>query len=449
MKVLFFKLLCLLLFLNMANGQVITTVAGSGSIGYSGDGGPATNATMSWFGHVSIDKHHNLYIADANNNRIRKVDSASGIITTIAGDGTSGAATLDGVPATSTTVDYPTNVCLDASENLYILEPNQCRIRRVDKVTGIITTYAGTGICGFNGDGISATSAQIIPGPMAFDNVGNLYEADGTRRIRKISSSGIITTVAGNGISGISGNGGPASAALISPSLGLCTDKHGNIYFQDSSQSVRKITVGAGIITRVAGTGNSVYSPYSGDGIMATSCHIAPFGLSTDNFDNLYICDYANSIIERVDVNGRIYRVAGTAGVVGYSGDGGNPLAATMNPEGVTSDPCGNLYIADFGNWVVRQVLFNPSCTNVGVKDIQGQCDLSIYPNPTFDFLHLDNALSQTSFFITNPLGSIVQKGYLNKGSNSIDVSRLAIGFYLLHLIDSEGNRTVHKIIKQ
>ena len=186
-------------------------------------------------------------------------------------------------------------------------------------------------------------------------------------RMRKVDPSGIITTFAGTGVTGIGGDGGPASIASINTAaLGICTDTAGNIYLPDSACSVRKINVSTGIISRYAGVGDLVVS-YTGDGIAATNCHIGPVAVAMDNDGNLYIADYPNNRIERVNSSGIIYSVAGT-GISGYSGDAGPATAAKISyPENVALDACGNLYIADFNNARVRKVTYPPIITTPSI----------------------------------------------------------------------------------
>jgi trimeric autotransporter adhesin len=272
---------------------IITTVAGDGTYIYSGDGGPAIYAGLRFTGGIAVDASGNIYIADLGAHRVRMVTKSTGIITTVAGDGTRGYSG-DGGPATSAILDSPNSVAFDASENMYILVEN--RIRIVTKSTGIITTVAGDGTNGYAGDGGLATSAGLTgPFGIAVDASGNIYIADSlSDRIRMVTkSTGIITTVAGNGIRGYAGDGGPAtSAGLYYPNC-IAVDASGNIYFQDGSTNrVRKVTKSSGIITTVAGNG---IQGYSGDGGPATSASFdAPYGLAVDASGTIYIPDIIN-----------------------------------------------------------------------------------------------------------------------------------------------------------
>ena len=231
----------------------IETVAGYVPLG---DGGAATAAALMNPGGVAVDAAGTLYIADTDNNRIRKVTTA-GVITTVAGNGLAGAGG-DGGQAVFASLHSPHGVAVDAAGNLYIADTDNNRIRKVTPA-GIITTVAGTGISGHSGDGGPATAARLnYPVGVAVDAAGNLYIADtGNSRIRKVTPAGVITTLAGTGIGGYSGDGGPATAAQLKYPFGVAVDAAGNLYIADSgNNSIRKVTP-AGIITTVAGNGTA------------------------------------------------------------------------------------------------------------------------------------------------------------------------------------------------
>jgi len=332
---------------------MITTVAGNGSYGYSGDGGPATAASLASPTCVEVDPAGNLYIADTENNRIRKVDP-SGMITTVAGNGSKGYFG-DGGSATQASLYDPMGVAVDSSGDLYIADSYNHRIRKVDP-SGIITTVAGNGTSGYSGDGGSATQASLYdPMGVAVDSTGNIYIADSyNHRIRKVDPSGIITTVAGNGSYGYSGDGGPATSAMLDYPGGVAVDPAGNLYIADTGNHCLRKVDPSGRITTVAGNGS--YG-YSGDGGPATSAMLDyPGGVAVDTSGNIYIADEYNERIRKVDPSGMITTVAGN-GSPGYSGDGGPAVDADINnPYGVAVDSTGNLYIADYGNNRVRKV---------------------------------------------------------------------------------------------
>ncbi|MBI6546498.1 MAG: hypothetical protein HY692_06865, partial [Cyanobacteria bacterium NC_groundwater_1444_Ag_S-0.65um_54_12] len=344
---------------------IITTVAGNGTQGYSGDGGVATSAQLRVLSDVAVGSNGDLFIAESIDNRIRKVDT-SGIITTVAGNGKAGYSG-DGGSATSAQLYQPSGVTVDGEGNLYIADNFNHRVRKVD-TAGIITTVAGDGsvgyykvdragviikvtdgISGYSGDGGLATSAQLLnPAKVTVDGTGNLYIADGNNhRIRKVDRAGIITTVAGNGKLGYSGDGGPATGAQLYGSSGITIDDKGNLYIADGSSRIHKVD-GAGIITTVAGNGKL---GYSGDGGPATSAQLSrPAGVVVDSSGCLYIADTHNCRIRKIDTAGVITTVAGN-GTWGYSGDGGLAIIAQLyNPAGMAVDSGGNLYIADAFN---------------------------------------------------------------------------------------------------
>jgi uncharacterized protein (TIGR03437 family) len=290
----------------VANG-IISLAAGDGTQGFGGDNGPAAMAQLDSPGGVAVDSASNLYIADTGNYRIRKV-TKNGVIATVAGDGDLSFGGDNG-PATSAQLNYPDGVAVDSGGNLYIADQANNRIRKVSN--GVITTVAGNGTQGFSGDGGAATSAELFLGGfagIAVDSSGDLYFADGgNNRIRRVTN-GVITTVAGNGTRGFSGDNGPAtSAGLFDPS-GLAVDSVGNLYFADSGNNrIRKVT--NGVITTVAGNGTP---GFSGDNGPAASAGLyAPIGVAADSAGNLYIADHANGRIRKVS-NGVITTAAGS-----------------------------------------------------------------------------------------------------------------------------------------
>ena len=341
----------------VANG-VITTVAGYGTPGFSGDGGPATSAQLAHPYDVSVDSAGNLYIADYDNQRIRKV--SNGVITTVAGNGTAGFSGDNG-PATSAQLNYPMAIAVDASGNIFVADYFDNRVRKVSN--GVITTVAGSGTPGgFSGDGGPATSAQLNnPNGVAVDSAGNLYISDyNNKRIRKVAN-GVITTVAGNGTAGFSGDGGPATSAQLSCSCGVAVDSAGNFYIADGDR-IRKVS--SGTISTVAGNGNCCFA---GDGGPATGASFfQPIGVALDSAGGVYISDKFLNRIRKVS-NGVITTVAGN-GTAGPAGDNGPAITAQLNqPTGVVVDSAGNLYVADWGNNRVRKVSNGVITTVAGI----------------------------------------------------------------------------------
>ena len=343
---------------------IITTVAGNGSQGFSGDNGPATSAQLNNPSGVVVDSAGNLFIADTGNQRIRKV-SRGGVISTVAGDGPSDSpeAAGDGGPATSAQLGLPTYVALDAIGNLFIAEnyggpgPGYGGIREVS-VDGIITTVAGGGSSGLGDDG-SATSAQLVgPYGVAVDGSGNLFIADGQDRIRKVSTSGIITTVAGNGNCCFWGDGGPAINAAMS-AWGVAVDGAGDIFIADfGNQRVREVA-SSGIITTVAG-GGALAGASADDGPAASAALSYPAAVAVDGAGSLFIADAGNHLVRKVSARGIITTVAGN-GAQGFSGDGGPATSAALSLcadlcGGLAVDSDGALFIADYGNNRIRKV---------------------------------------------------------------------------------------------
>jgi len=330
-------------------------VAGNGIEGFGGDGGLATDANLYEPSGLALDALGNLYIADSHNNRIRKVDANTGIISTVAGDG-SYSFGGDGGLATNASLFNPLGISIDAFGNFYIADTDNNRIRKVNAITGIITTVAGGSATSGLGDGGLATNARLsTPSSVTFDASGNLYIADkGNERIRKvISSTGIISTVAGSGFN--LGDGGLATVAnLYSPTC-VTFDASGNLYIADYwHHRIRKVTTSTGIITTVAGNGNQ---GFGGDGGSATAANLNfPTGVAVDASGNLYIADQNNRIRKVNPVTGIISTVAGN-GFTTYGGDGGiATLASLYEPYDAVIDNLGNLYISDFGNNRIRKV---------------------------------------------------------------------------------------------
>ena len=331
----------------------ITTVAGNGSDGYSGDGGPAIRAQLNRPRRVAVDGDGVLYISDGRNHCIRRVD-ASGTITTIAGTGIGGYSG-DGGPAHLANLYNPWGVAVDGSGNLYIADVSNDRIRRVD-VGGTIRTIAGNGSRGHSGDGGLAVQAQLAaPVGVALDSNGILYIADWhNNRIRRVDTSGTITTIAGIGPGTFGGDNGPAQLANLYNPQDVAVDGSGNVYIADlSSGRIRQVNT-SGTITTVAGAGRG---SYGGDNGPATRAQLArPQGVAVDPTGILYISDTGNHRIRRVDVSGTITTIAGT-GEAGYSGDGSPAHLSRLNsPRGIGLDRAGNLFIADLGNGCVRRI---------------------------------------------------------------------------------------------
>ncbi len=342
----------------------ILTVAGNGVYGFDGDGASASRARLNFPTGVTLDGSGSMYIADSRNDRVRKVDP-SGVITTLAGNGKviyvagirRGGYSGDGGPATEAQLDRPDDVAVDAPGNVYILDSGNQRIRKVD-ASGTITTVAGNGGITDTGDGGPAVLAGLGgPAGVAVDGQGNLFIATSTgNRVRKVDTSGTITTVAGNGSEGYEGDGGPATEAKLARPNDVAVDGSGNFYVADKGNNrIRKVDA-SGTITTVAGHGRLVAGGPVGDGGPATEAKLAsPFGVAVDGMRNLFIADTDNFRVRKVDASGVITTVAGT-GDPASSGDGGPANQAGTAPWSVAVDATGSLYIPEGGSHKVRRV---------------------------------------------------------------------------------------------
>jgi sugar lactone lactonase YvrE len=342
--------------IDSSSTSFVYSIAGIGVQGYSGDGGPATLAQLNDVQKTIADGAGNLYIADSENNRVREIAAATGLISTIAGTGIAGYSG-DNQAAIDAQLSNPTSLAFDLAGNLYIADSSNGVIRKLTISTGIITTFAGGGSGGI-GDNGPATSAQLAyPRGIAFDGAGNLYIGDlGNRRIRKVAAgTGTITTVAGNGSFGCGGDGGPATSAEIDYPYGLAADSAGDVYYADSEcQVVRKVSVGNGEINTIAGINGGAWADpgYSGDGGPATSAKLYyPEDVAIDGSGNLFIADTLNAVIRKVAAsNGVITTVAGDGGVCDpQTGEGGPALSAGFceTPD-IAVDRDGNLYVSDY-----------------------------------------------------------------------------------------------------
>jgi type IX secretion system substrate protein len=526
----FFYIVCGL----SAYAQIITTIGGIGSGPSSGDGGAATVAHIPGPVGNIFDRSGNLYFGQSyGSNEIRMID-VSGNIHAVAGNGTPGFSG-DGGPATSAEFMYP-SITVDTIGNIYIADRDNYRIRKVDAVTHIITTIAGTGVNSSTGDGGMATAATLVPLGLCFDIAGNLYCVDSAVTVRKIAPSGIITTVAGTKIGGFSGDLGPATAAELEMNGSLCMDASSSNLYIECDTRVRKLNLSTGIITTIAGNGMPIFS---GDEIPATTAQFEiVFGICVDAIGNLFIADYANQRIRKVDTFGVIHTVAGI-GTSGFSGDGFAATSAQIyNPAGVAIDACGSLYLCDGVNDRIRKVSFPPVLTvptislsgvvgapvgtsvtvtatvahagssylihwmnhgtefttttvpsvtytkAAGIDTITARVvstatygcydsttsgkhvvsdaaegtsarpspreRVTAYPNPVHDILHVDGSLGSENYKLLNILGAVIREGLLTTGSNSISMNGLLSGVYVLEVSDgATGYKTVSRIVKE
>ena len=346
------------LFLNVWTAQsqgIVTTFAGNGNMTFSGDGGPATAAALNHPRGLAIDSAGGVYISDTDNWRVRRV-TPGGIVSSVAGNGGYGA-TGDGNQAIGASFSDVTDIALDAAGNLYIADASNHRIRKVTP-GGIVSTVAGTGVQGSSGDGGLAINATLNrPISVALDAAGNLYICDSSsHNIRRVSlASGIIVTSAGNGVAAFSGDGGPATAASLQFPLGVAADRYGYLYIADSgNNSIRRVSPG-GMIVTVAG---SYMAGFAGDGAAATGALLnIPSDVVVDGSGNLFIADSGNNRVRKVDgPTGIIGTIAGGASD-GFSGDAGPAANSLLSfPWKIAVDAAGAVYVADRVNNRVRKI---------------------------------------------------------------------------------------------
>ena len=337
--------------------HIIDTLAGTGDDGVGGDGGPASHARFGFPRSVAADAAGNIYVADTRNHRIRKIDP-SGVISTLAGTGEDGD-DGDGGPASEAQLCFPAGVAVDTAGNVYVADNWNHRIRKIDP-SGVISTLAGTGVRGFGGDGGPAFQARLAqPVSVAVDAAGNVYVADSrNHRIRKIDPSGLISTLAGTGVRGFGGDGGLATRARLARPSGVAWDAAGNVYIADNWNHRIRMVDPTGVISTLGGTGARADD---GDGGPASDAGIAyPVAVAADPAGDVYLVGHVpetgNNRVRRVDADGRISAFAGIEGE-GYAGDGSPAVEAQLAyPMGVGADAAGNIYIADSRNARIRVV---------------------------------------------------------------------------------------------
>jgi len=339
--------------------SILTTVVGNGLRGSSGDGGPAVLAPISRAIRIDIDGAGNLYLTDSDNSTIRKV-TPQGVISTIAGKPELPGFSGDGGPATNALLNFPIGVAVDGAGNIYICDNDNNRIRKITAATGVITTIAGNGMAGFGGDGGPATAAQFSePQNVAVDKNGNVYIADsGNARIRKVNASdGVISTVAGKGTVGFSGDGGPATEAQLNGANNISVDKDGNLIICDADNfRIRKVTAADGKISTIVGSGSL---GFDGDGGLATAARVnVPTGAIVDQAGNLYFSDRGNHRVRKVAAGTGVITTVAGSGANGFNGEGLAALASGLSfPTGLAIDPAGNLHIGDRDSRRVRKLI--------------------------------------------------------------------------------------------
>ncbi|MEV4436031.1 RICIN domain-containing protein [Streptomyces sp. NPDC049585] len=336
------------------SARPIKTVVGTGDVGCSGDKGPAVAAQLNGPYGIVVDGTGAVYFSDHHNHRVRKL-TTDGKIKTIVGTGEAGFGGDDG-SALSARLNCPREVAVDGAGAVYIVDAGNHRVRKV-ATDGTISTFAGTGTGGCSGDGGLATDAQLkYPHGVAVDSTGAVYISEwGNNRVRKVTAEGRIDTYAGTGVEGSAGDGGPAASAQLKHPQGVAVDAAGNLYIADGdNHRVRKVTAD-GTISTFAGTGTA--GSVGDDGPAASAQLYCPMGVVVDSTGALYIADCDNHRVRKVTADQKIHTVVGTDSA-GSGGDGGPALSAQLNkPFGLAVDCVDAVYIADYGNHRVRKVV--------------------------------------------------------------------------------------------
>ena len=338
------------------NSPTIHTFAGTGEPGYSGDGGPAAEALMREPFMCAFDRNGNLYVCEATNHVVRMVEAATGVISTIAGTGEPGYSG-DGGPAIKATLYEPYSLAIDSDSSVYIIDRLNAAVRKIAP-NGVITTVAGTGEPGYSGDGGPGHQAQLRePNDCFLDGKGSLLIADiQDQRVRSLDiASGIITTFAGNGEKARNGDGLPATRASIFGARAVCMDTAGNTYIAEREGNGVRVVTPDGIMGTIAGASSEL--GYAGDdGPAIASTWAGPKGIRCDANGNIIVTDTENHAIRRIDADTHVVTtIAG--GRLGGNGDGGPATAASMDrPHGCEIAANGSIYIADSNNHRVRVV---------------------------------------------------------------------------------------------
>jgi trimeric autotransporter adhesin len=361
-----------------AHSQIISTKAGNGISGFAGDGGSAASAKLQAPAGMALGANGNLYFADQYNNRIRMINAA-GIISTVAGNDTAGWSG-DGGAATAARLHEPAGIALDATGNIYVADVKNSRIRKIT-TAGVISTIAGTGVAGFSGDNDTATKASLnMPTGVAVDDSGNVYIADRkNNRIRKVNAAGIITTIVGTGAATYNGESFPVNTMVaVNLPSGVAVSPAGELYIADSENDlIRKINKVTGKVQTIKAKAYyfPYYAPeYNFPDYMKLN---GPSSITFDRAGNMYIADEYNFVIKKLDSSGTYHKICGTT--MGFSGDGGRADAAQVaQVKGIAADAAGNVYFSDWGNNRIRHITTTVSTRNV----VTAAAGLSIFPNP-------------------------------------------------------------------
>ena len=425
-----------------AQVNIITTIAGTDSAGFNGDNGPAINAVFNRPCAMCLDKLGNIYIADGFNHRVRKITLATGLITTIAGNGTGGFSG-DNVLAINSELFVPEGVVIDNDGNTFIADGLNNRIRKVAISTGIITTIAGTGAAGGGGDGGQAIYAELNQPVGLHIHNEYLYISDyNNNKIRKVNLlTGTISTVAGNGGFGYSGDNDLAKNAQLYGPVDVFIDSTGNVFIADQwNSAIRRVDALTNIITTFAGIG---IQGYSGDGGQAIECKLnEPVGVFVDKQGNVFIADYRNGAIRKIDaITGKIFTVVG--GIPGYGGDGGPATNAKLKCTDVWVDDGGAIYIADYVNQRIRKV---NNALKVNSGGLTNKEELLLYPNPTTGRFMVQAANGVAIITIRNMAGDKVYTAATFTEKTEVNLTLQPPGIYLVYVRCGE-DEYVSKIV--
>ncbi len=399
------------------------------------NGVPATANGFEYPAFITFGKNGNMYFSiEPDFNLICTVDTfgVSSIIAgvNVYGTGYSG----DGGPATNAKLNQPNCLTTDSAGNVFFSDGSNNRVRKIDISSGIITTIAGNGTAGIGSVGIPATAAELDgPVGLACDAVGNIYLSDNAPRILRIGPDGIINNFAGNGVRGFSGDGGPASAAEFMFITGLTLDNKGNLFITDKYR-IRRIDLSSDTISTVAGNGDSTYN---GEGIPATDAQIWPQGpVSLDSSGCVFWADVFNYRVREIDPCGNVRTVAGT-GVPGFSGDGESAISAEFNwPESIGMDKLYNIYVADMANNRIRKITpVSDTCSHGGLAVKQptapAGAGLRLSPNPTYGMLKISAPWPVEALEVVDALGrTVLQRKFNAAYSQDADVGQLPPGVY-------------------
>lgn len=422
------------------SAQVITTFCGD-TAGYCGDGGLYSGACFNYPSTVFFDSHSSMYIVDWANNRIRKIDKSTNELTTIVGTGTAGY-NGDNIPAKTASISHPGRMFIDSIDNIYFADAGNNRVRKIDASTGIITTIAGNGTASYSGDGGPATAAALNGPEGVYVNSSGVYITDFENHVvRKVSSSGIITNFAGVGVAAFSSDEQPATTMPLHHPECITGDNSGNLYFTDMhNYTVKKIDFATGMCSNYAGNG---MNGISGDGGAATSAKLmTPSGL-TYHDGHLYVAQPSTGTIRDIDVSSGIINTIAGVGVVGFGGDGGPATSAKLSyPQFACVAPDQNLYIADASNNRIRKILLNPT----GISKNAKSPIIEIYPNPSKGKFTISGTVNG-DVAVCNIVGITVANTKIFNGQSAIDLSGQPDGVYFVNLKTDQFVNTYKVVI--